>query len=33
MVVRVILVASIWLRQSGSSQSKPVAAASVQTGT
>jgi hypothetical protein len=32
MVVCVILVASIWLRQRGSSQSKPVAASSRQTG-
>ena len=32
MVVCVMLVATIWLRQRGSSQSKPVAAASAQTG-
>jgi hypothetical protein len=32
MVVCVILVASVWLRQRGSSQSKPVAASSRQTG-
>ena len=32
MVVTVIVIASVWLRERGSSQSKPVAAPSVQTG-